>query len=295
MSLCRIFSIITVIIIGNKTLFAGAAPDTGRKNIILAAYNKKEKTAFVTQPANVVFPDVLTGNEEQSLDYIEKFCNKRKDYIIRTYNKSKKFFPKAGAILKKYNLPEELKVLMALESAFNANAVSKAGAVGYWQFMDEVAREYGLKTAQHMTALEKKKLIKKNKKNGQATIRALAKQKDDRKNFNKSTCAAARYLKDRGRNLDNDLLLMVASYNCGIGNVWNAMSASGVSDPTFWDIKDLLPAETRAYVLNFITLNVVFNNYDKFADNSLSFKPVKVKLDPAEQNFTDEQSRSGVL
>jgi membrane-bound lytic murein transglycosylase D len=274
---------------------AGAAPDTGKKNIILAAYNKKEKATYITQEPNVVFPDVLTGNEDQSLDYIEKFCNNRKDYLIRTYNKSKKFFPKAAAILKKYDLPEEFKVLLALESAFNGNAVSRAGAVGYWQFMDEVAKEYGLKTVQHLSPLEKKKLLKKDKKKALATIKAMSKQKDDRKNFNKSTYAAARYLKDRSRNLDNDILLMVASYNCGIGNVWNAMSASGVNNPTFWDIKDFLPSETRAYVMNFIALNVVFNNYDKFTDNSLSFKPVKIKVNPAEVVLTDEQSRAGVL
>ncbi len=295
MRLCRIFSIVSAIIIGNNSAMAGAAPDTGKKNIILAASNKKDKATYITQEANVVFPDVLTGNEEQSLDYIEKFCNNRKDYLIRTYNKSKKFFPKAAAILKKYDLPEEFKVLLALESAFNGNAVSKAGAVGYWQFMDEVAKEYGLKTVQHLSPLEKKKLLKKDKKKALATIKAMSKQKDDRKNFNKSTYAAARYLKDRSRNLDNDILLMVASYNCGIGNVWNAMTASGVSDPTFWDIKDRLPSETRAYVMNFIALNVVFNNYDKFTDNSLSFKPVKIKVNPAEVVLTDEQSRAGVL
>ncbi len=80
---------------------------------------------------------------------------------------------------------------------------------------------------------------------------------------------------------------MVASYNCGIGNVWNAMSASGVTDPGFWDIKDLLPAETQSYVLNFIALNVIFHNYEKFADNTLSFKPVKIKLNKESQSLID--------
>lgn len=271
---------------------AGSSPDTGKKVILLAALNKKEKAGYVTKEPNVVFPEVLTGNEEQSLDYIEKFCNNRKDYLIRTYNRSKKFFPKAAAILKKHNLPQELKILLALESAFKPNAVSKAGAVGYWQFMDEVAKEYGLRVARQLTPLEKKKLIKKDKKKGEAAIKAIAKQKDDRRNFNKSTSAAARYLKDRGRNLDNDLLLMVASYNCGIGNVWNAKAASGVTNPTFWDIKNYLPSETRAYVMNFIAMNVVFHNYDKFLNNELSFKPEKVKINRADQNLTEEQQGS---
>ena len=47
-------------------------------------------------------------------------------------------------ILKKFNVPLELKVLMALESGFNATAKSGAGAYGYWQFMEAAARQYGL-------------------------------------------------------------------------------------------------------------------------------------------------------
>ena len=104
------------------------------------------------------------------------------------------------------------------------------------------------------------------------------KQKDDRKNFSISTHTAARYLRDRRRNLGDNWLLVVASYNCGIGNVWNAMKRSGKTNPTFWDIKNHLPAETRAYVMNFITLNVIFHNYEMFAKNKLSFASEKVIL-----------------
>ncbi len=39
----------------------------------------------------------------------------------------------------------------------------------------------------------------------------------------------------------------------------------------FWDIKKYLPAETKSYVMNFIALNVIFNNYDKFIKNELIF------------------------
>jgi hypothetical protein len=75
---------------------------------------------------------------------------------------------------------------------------------------------------------------------------------------------------------------MVASYNCGVGNVWEAMKKTGKADPDFWDIKAYLPAETQAYVMNFITLNVVFNNYEKFANNSLLFTPTEVKIESPE-------------
>lgn len=252
--------------------FAHPVSDTSKKQL-LAAVSAKETAAFVTLEPNVIFPDALAGIEAEAMEYVEKFATNRRAYLVRTYNRSKKFFPKVTTILNKYDLPNELKVLLALESAFNANAVSKAGAVGYWQIMDEVAREYGLKYVANQH-LAKKAVAKK----GTAKNKKAATGRDDRKNFNKSTYAAARYLRDRSRNLDNDLLLMVASYNCGVGNVWDAMKRTGKDDASFWDIKDYLPAETRAYVMNFIALNVVFHNYDKFTKNTLLFNPTKVKV-----------------
>jgi len=267
------------------------------KKLLVAKLSKKETPAIVIKEANVVYPDLLCGNEEQTLDYVERFSASRRAYLVRTYNKGKKFFPKAAAILSKHNIPHEFEVLLALESAFNANAVSRAGAVGYWQIMDEVAREYGLKYARRMSAAERKREIrlakaiakKEHKRYRPVTI------KDERKNFDKATYAAARYLRDRCRNLDNNYLLVVASYNCGVGNVWNAMEKSGKTNPDFWDIKSYLPAETRSYVMNFIALNVIFNNYDKFTSNTLCFRPVTVKPNKLEENMSDEPDEAESL
>lgn len=207
------------------------------------------------------------------MSYVEKFSVLRKDYLLRTYQRSKKYFPKAIAILKKHQIPSEFAVLLALESGFNGNAVSTAGAVGYWQIMDEVAKEYGLKIVQKEDPSSKH--VKKNAATDYKSNSRL--QVDERKNFMKSTIAAARYLRDRHRNLKGDWLLITASYNCGVGNVWDAMERSGKTNPSFWDIKNLLPAETRAYVMNFIALNVIFKNYKKFAANELCFKDVMAK------------------
>ncbi len=244
--------------------------DTSRK-MLQAAINKNDDTYITLKESNVVFPEILTGNESNSLDYVEKFSASRREYLIRTFNRSKKYFPKAASILEKHDVPQEFKVLLALESGFNAEARSKAGAIGYWQIMDDVAKEYGLRIA-----AVNKKTTKKGDKKHQVKKVSVA---DDRKNFNKSTYAASRYLKDRSRNLNNDWLLMAASYNCGVGNVWEAMKRTGKASPTFWDIKNYLPAETRAYVMNFIALNVIFYNYEKFVANELLFKPIQVKAD----------------
>ncbi|MDQ6755561.1 MAG: transglycosylase SLT domain-containing protein, partial [Bacteroidota bacterium] len=141
------------------------------------------------------------------------------------------------------------------------------GAVGYWQMMDDVAKEYGL---QIVTAKD--------------TAAKRLKKKDDRKNFSRSTQAAAKYLYDRCKNLNNDLLLMVASYNCGVGHVWTAIRKSGKPNPGFWDIKKYLPAETKNYVMNFIALNVVFQNYDKFLKNKLNFDTETIEVPILSQN-----------
>lgn len=246
-----------------------ALGDTTYKNLTASVSKESANPTRPGKTANVVFPSLFENEAEECLAYVEKFSVNRRAYLMRTYARSKRFFPKAHTILKKYNVPTEFAVLLALESAFNPNAVSKAGAVGYWQIMDEVAKEYGLRIIEDQ---HKKKTVVAKK--GKAT----AKKKtpiDDRKNFSISTHTAAKYLKARMRNLDNNWLLIAASYNWGVGNVWNAIERSGKKNPSFWDIKDQLPAETRSYVMNFITLNVIFRNYEKFANNQLYFKSEK--------------------
>lgn len=231
-------------------------------NFLLAQKTKTKSVNYVTVPANVSYPTVLKGNEGASKDYVEKFAKGRKDYVIRMHKKGATNFPKIVTTFKKYNLAEEYRVLIALESAFNGDAVSPVGAVGYWQLMDGVAKEYGIN------------YIPRNSKESSSKKPLV----DDRKNFNKSTIVAAKYLRDRTRNLKNNILLIVASYNCGIGNVWKAMKKTGKTNPTFWDVKQYLPMETRNYVMNFISLNVLFHNYNKLIENNLTFNPTK-KID----------------
>jgi membrane-bound lytic murein transglycosylase D len=235
------------------------------------AQAQSKKMAVSSTLIPVSYPEILKGNEASSLQYIEQFGKSRRNYIISMYKGGKKMLPQAAAILKKYRIPQEFKVLLILESAYNANAVSNAGAVGYWQIMDEVAKEYGMKYCDQITPIEKRKLEKINKVKADSLLVQTKQTPDDRKNFVKATQVAARYLADRKRNLNGNWLLMVASYNCGIGNVWEAMKKSGKKNPSFWDIKALLPAETQAYVLNFIALNVIFHQYDQFLKNQLAY------------------------
>lgn len=275
---------LTLFIICSSLASKALEPADTAKKVLLAEAKTTPESKYFIKEANVIFPDILKGNEEESLKYIETFSSNRRAYLMRTYTRGKKLFPKVNKIFSKYQVPKELAILLALESAYNANAVSSAGAVGYWQIMDFVAKEFGMKYVPQLTPEEKKKIQLQNPHKADSIFKAYEKKQDDRKHFVKSTTVAARYLKDRLRNLNNDILLVVASYNYGVGNVWEAMQRTGKANPTFWDIKKYLPAETKAYVMNFITLNVIFHNYESFAKNKLIFSPQKIQINNMGKN-----------
>lgn len=137
-------------------------------------------------------------------------------------------------VLKQNDIPKELKYLAVIESALNNKAISHAGAVGPWQLMASTARLMGL---------------------------TVNKKRDDRKDWYKSTNAAAKYLNVLYRNLD-DWLLVVAAYNSGPGPVNRAIERTGSHN--FWDIKKYLPKETQGHVLAFIATATIFENLSNF-------------------------------
>ncbi len=274
--LAALFCILTTVA-GPTNVIAQNNTDTTKKVLLASAHIKRE-TAYIVKAANVVFPDILKGNELMAADYVANFSNKKRDYLLSMYEKGKDIMPKVNVILKRYDVPEEFSVLMMLESACNANAVSKAGAVGYWQIMDVVAKQYGMNYGQRINAIDRRTSARLHTKKARLRYKQIARQKDDRRNFEKSTVAAAHYLSDRRENLDGNWLLVVASYNCGVGGVGRAIRKSNKANPDFWDIKKFLPNETQAYVMNFIALNVIFKNYDNFVANNLIFTPLKIMV-----------------
>ena len=157
-------------IYANNT-FAFNPADTS-KAVLPAPWEKTCDNKKVLKEANVIYPEIFFGYEKESMGYVAKFSIARKDYLIRTFKRSKKYFPKAIAILKKQNVPAEFAVLLALESGFNGNAVSGAGAVGYWQFMDNVAKSMGLRLLKNQV----KKGILKTKVNWYCLKKHLPKE-----------------------------------------------------------------------------------------------------------------------
>ena len=211
-------------------------------------------------PLSVVYPVILQDYRSQTKEYVKSFSKKKRDYIIYIFEKGKNFFSKAINVLDKYNVPLELQMIPVMESQFNGNAVSSAGAVGYWQFMDELARDYGLH---------------------------IGGKYDERKNFSKSTVAAAKFFRDQLEYFNDDLLLSVAAYNCGPGRVQSSIKKSGKLNATFWNIKKYLPFETRKFVMDFIAFNVIAANYDKFLNNKLDFnEPPLIQIAVSQDSTT---------
>ncbi|MEO8853231.1 MAG: lytic transglycosylase domain-containing protein [Ginsengibacter sp.] len=217
---------------------------------------------------SVVYPVSLQEHRDESKNYVKKYSKNERSYIIYMFNRGKKYFPKMADIFEDYDVPQEMRMLPALESNFSANAVSNAGAVGYWQFMGQLAREYGLHTGG---------------------------KSDERKNFVKSTVAAAKYFRDQLDFFNDDLLLTVASFNCGQGGVRSAIKKSNVSNPDFWDIKQYLPNETRIFVMKFIALNVISANYEQFLKGKMNFNTVPtVQLALTDTSGSDITSASAL-
>ena len=63
--------------------------DTSKK-IIVADIPRKTEPAYFIKESNVVFPDILQNDKDKSINYIETFSNRRRDYLIRTYSRGKK-------------------------------------------------------------------------------------------------------------------------------------------------------------------------------------------------------------
>ncbi|MDR1644738.1 MAG: LysM peptidoglycan-binding domain-containing protein [Tannerellaceae bacterium] len=163
---------------------------------------------------------------------IDLYTDRRRNLVRYMLGMADFYFPVIEQVLEEYNLPLELKYLVVVESALNPVAVSRVGACGLWQFMLPTGKNYGME------------------------INSLV---DDRRDPVKSTHAACRYFMDM-YNIYGDWHLVIASYNCGPGNVNKAIRRSG-GKRDFWKIYPYLPRETRSYVPLFIAASYVMNYY----------------------------------
>lgn len=164
--------------------------------------NKKERALRKHAPLDrnlaAGLPPSETGVMEQ---YLYRLTHSRRDLAVRVLGRAEKYLPVILDSLKSRGLPMELACLPMVESAFEARAVSPAGAAGLWQLMPGTARRFGL------------------------TVNA---ETDERFDVRKSTDAATAYLATL-YGIFNDWPLALAAYNCGEGAMQRALSKTNTN------------------------------------------------------------------
>ena len=163
-------------------------------------------------------------------NYMIVYTEKRGEAMRQAMGMSSYYFPIFEETLRRYDLPLEIKYLAVVESMLKPTATSRAGAKGIWQFMYRTAKAYGLEITSFV---------------------------DERMDVEKSTDAAARYLKNL-YDMFGDWALAISAYNCGAGNVNKAIRRAG-DKRDFWSVYPYLPRETRGYMPAFVGMMYAFN------------------------------------
>lgn len=184
---------------------------------------------------------------QRVMAFVDYFSIRNREYTRDIIRKKELFFPIFSETLAKHGLPDELKYLSIVESGLRPNAISRANAVGLWQFISSTGKMYGLSNGWYI---------------------------DERMDPYEATDAASRHLKDLYRMFDS-WELALAAYNCGPGNVRKAIRRSGYKRK-FWEIYRYLPRETRSYVPQYVAITYLFNHLDlhNFTEEPEEFSPI---------------------
>lgn len=166
-----------------------------------------------------------------------------RELLVNTYwqsngllliKRANKFFPIIEPILKENNVPDDFKYLALIESGLQ-DVVSPSGAAGFWQFMKNTGKEYGLEVADEI---------------------------DERYHLEKATKAACDYLKS-SKNSMGSWTLAAAAYNAGNSGIKNQITKQKVSD--YYDLH--LNSETSRYVFRILALKEIMTNPQRYGFN----------------------------
>ncbi len=173
--------------------------------------------------------------------------------VLLWIKRSGRYMPHIEKILKKNNMPDDLKYITIVESALRPNIRSSKGATGFWQFMGLTGKRYGL---------------------------TINRKIDERRNIFKSTDAAVLYLQELYAEF-NSWTLAAAAYNMGEDRLREDIINQETND--FYKLH--LYRETQHYIFKIVSVKLVLSNpgkYGFFLDKGdlyppLTFDHVKIK------------------
>ena len=178
-------------------------------------------------------PIVINAQVEQFIQYFQTTARNRfSNWLAR----SEKYIPFMRNHLKKNGLPEDLVYMALIESGFNPYAYSRSKASGPWQFIYLTGKRYGLSSNWWI---------------------------DERRDPEKSTIAAAKYLKDL-YDMFECWYLAAAGYNAGERKIATAMKRYRTED--FWELTKYryLKQETKDYVPQMIAAALIAKDPEKY-------------------------------
>ena len=170
------------------------------------------------------FPLTYNAHVEHWIRY---FRGQGKTFFKIWLERSSIYLPLFRKMFEKANLPQDLVYVALIESGLSPHAVSKSHAVGPWQFIKSTGKNHGL-TINHWL--------------------------DERKDWQKSTQAAIRYLTTLYQKFQ-DWYLVVAAYNMGENGLERKIKQ--YKKRNFWKIRPYLPQETQKYVPKLIATLII--------------------------------------
>lgn len=172
-------------------------------------------------------------------EFFESGLIKNKSSILLLFSKCERWFPVIEPILKKYQLPDDIKYIAVIESHLS-NVTSPMGAKGFWQLLPQTAQNLGLEINEYV---------------------------DERLDVEKSTIAACKYLKQAYIHLKN-WTLVAAAYNYGINGIKYQIEKQNTN--SYHQLR--LNTETKEFVYRIIAYKTLLTYPEHFGIKR-KFKP----------------------
>jgi membrane-bound lytic murein transglycosylase D len=248
-----LYFLFPLLLLGGSIILIGSVQSSN--NSSLKGLSTQATTISLDPPINLSFAGELVPMRD--FEVKERMETELVKYeflhsaTIMNIKKAGRWQPEIGKILRREGIPEDFFYLCVGESHMS-NATSPMGAKGFWQFLEETAKMYGLEVTE---------------------------QVDERLDPIKSTEAACKYLKDAYKIFKN-WTLVAASYNMGMGGLRKQMERQRVDN--YYDL--YLNRETAAYVFRILAIKTILEEPIKYGFNiskgqlytPLRFKVVKV-------------------